>query len=69
MIYRFLAWFKFQLAKLGLTNKKVMCQICAQLEDYSKTSVIKVRHSQGAIFDMVICQKCGDILEKTKKLK
>ena len=69
MVYRFLAWIKSLLSKLGLINSNVMCQMCGKNEPYSSTSLIKVRHNNGAIFDMVICKPCGDRLENLKKKK
>jgi hypothetical protein len=62
MIYRFLVWLK------SFLSHSTTCQLCHERTEYEDSAVIKVKHGNGAIFDMIICNNCADKLESHKIL-
>lgn len=60
MIYRFLIWLK------SFFSNATACQLCGSVENYADTAIIKIKHGNGAIFDIIICGACADRLEDNK---
>jgi predicted metal-binding protein len=64
MVYRFLMFLK------SFLNSSFLCQTCGnKSEDYKNSAVIKVKHANGAIADLLICKSCADKLEGKKGKK
>jgi len=64
MVYRFLMWLK------SFVNSKFLCQTCGKnSDDYEHSAVIKLKHENGAIVDLLICKNCADKLEGKKSKK
>lgn len=57
----------FDWLKSFFKKKEYTCVSCGtQTKSFEKTATIKVRCGENEIFDMIICKKCADTLEKMK---
>ncbi len=67
MIWRFLLWLK----SLVVTDSAINCLLCGEKAPYKDSGVIRVKYDSDnqSFFEMIICGKCSNDLEKSKMVK